>query len=127
MKTAIGAPLQLAEGRSFPIARAVVANGFVFTAGQLALDPSGALVAGGFEAQARQALDNLRAVLEEAGSSLDLVVKVTGWLTHPDDFAAWNRIYAAYFDRDPPARTMVVGALLLPGARIEVEAIALLP
>ncbi|MEQ8347375.1 MAG: RidA family protein [Sneathiellaceae bacterium] len=127
MKTSIGAPLELADGRRFPIARAVVANGFIFTAGQLGLNAAGALVAGGIEAQTRQALTNLGAVLVEAGGSFADVVKITGWLTDPQHFAAYNAIYAEFFAQDPPARTMVASGLLLPGALVEIEAIATHP
>jgi 2-iminobutanoate/2-iminopropanoate deaminase len=103
-------------------------NGLVFTAGQVAIDPAThKLIEGGIEEQTRQVLENLKAVLEAAGSSLGSVVKTTVFLTYMGNFAAMNAIYARYFDADPPpARsTIQVGDLPL-GAMIEIECIAAL-
>ena len=118
-----GAPRPFAGA---PYNQAVKANGLVFCAGQVGLDPeSGALVEGGIEEQAHRALQNLKAVLEGAGSSLDQIVKTTVFVTDLGEFAAMNEVYAQYFTSDPPARSTVQVAALPAGARVEIEAIAL--
>jgi 2-iminobutanoate/2-iminopropanoate deaminase len=110
-----------------PYSQAVVANGLVYTAGQLGLDPqTRALVAGGVEAQTKQALTNLRSVLEAAGSGMDRVVKTTVFLKDMDDFAAMNAVYASFFAADPPARSAVQVARLPLDGLVEIEAVALL-
>ncbi|MCA9494876.1 MAG: RidA family protein [Myxococcales bacterium] len=107
-----------------PYSQAIVANGFVFSSGQIALDPvSGELVGGGVEAEARKALQNLRAVLEAAGSSMDRVVKCTVFLVDMADFAAVNAVYAEAFGDHRPARSTVAVAGLPKGVRVEVEAV----
>jgi 2-iminobutanoate/2-iminopropanoate deaminase len=111
-----------------PYSQAVVANGFVFCSGQIALDPAtGELIEGDIAAQTERAIQNLRAVLEAAGSSLAHVVKTTVFLQDMADFAAMNAVYAQFFSENPPARS-TIGNLALPrGARFEIEAIAVLP
>jgi 2-iminobutanoate/2-iminopropanoate deaminase len=110
-----------------PYSQAVVANGFVFCAGQIGSDPAtGELVAGGVREQAEQALKNLTAVLEAAGSDADHVVKTTVFLADMNDFAAMNEIYARRFKTDPPARSTIQAARLPRGALIEIEAVAVL-
>jgi 2-iminobutanoate/2-iminopropanoate deaminase len=109
-----------------PYSQAIRAGDLVFTAGQLGLDPpTGRLVEGGVDAQARQALTNLKAVLEAAGSSLERVVKVTVFLQDINDFKAVNGVYAQFFTQDPPARSAVQVAALPLGGLVEIEAIAL--
>jgi 2-iminobutanoate/2-iminopropanoate deaminase len=109
-----------------PYSQAVESRGVVFASGQIPLDPStGALVAGGIEAQTGQALDNLRAVLEAAECSLADVARTTVYLTDLDDFDAVNAVYARYFGDRPPARVCVQVCRLPRGARIEIDAIAL--
>jgi 2-iminobutanoate/2-iminopropanoate deaminase len=109
-----------------PYSQGIRAGNLVFTAGQLGMDPaSGELVAGGVEAQARQALTNLQAVLEAAGSSLDQALKVTVFLDDINDFAAVNGVYAEFFTQEPPARSAVQVAALPLGGLVEIEAIAL--
>ena len=109
-----------------PYSQGIHAGDLVFTAGQLGMDPSmGKLVAGGVEAQARQALTNLQAVLEAAGSSLDRVLKVTVFMQDMNDFKAVNGVYAQFFTHDPPARSAVQVAALPLGGLVEIEAIAL--
>lgn len=109
-----------------PYSQAIVANGFVFTAGQVALIPGeGKLVDGGIQEQTRQALSNLKAVLEAAGSSLGQVVKTTVFLQDMNDFAAMNGVYAEFFGENPPARSAVQVAKLPLGSLVEVEAVAL--
>jgi 2-iminobutanoate/2-iminopropanoate deaminase len=111
-----------------PYSVAIKAGPFVFTSGQLGLDPaSGALVDGGVEAETRQALTNLRHVLEAAGSSLSLVVKTTVFLRDINDFARMNAIYGEFFTQDPPARSAVQVAALPKGGAVEIEAVAHLP
>lgn len=108
-----------------PYSQAVKANGFVFTAGQLPLTPdTGTIVPGGIQAETQQALLNLKAVLEAAGSSPARVVKTTVFLKDMNDFPAMNQVYAKFFAENPPARsTIQVG--LPKGALVEIEAIAL--
>lgn len=97
----------------------------VYTAGQLGMDPeSGDLVAGGIEAETRQALTNLKNVLEAAGSSLDHVLKTTVFLRDINDFAAMNGVYAEFFTQDFPARSAVQVAALPKGGAVEIEAVA---
>lgn len=109
-----------------PYSQAVCAGGFVFTAGQIPLDPAtGQLVAGGIEAETERVLENLKAVLEAAGSSLERVVKTTVFLRDMNDFPAMNQVYARYWEGEPPARS-TVQAVLPKGARVEIEAIAIL-
>ena len=108
-----------------PYSQAVVAGDFVFTAGQIGLDPAtGVLVSGGVEAQAHRALTNLRAVLDAAGSGLDLAVKTTVFVADMADYKAINAIYAQYFTEPFPARSAVEAAALPAGALVEIEAVA---
>jgi len=111
-----------------PYSQAIVAAGanLVFTAGQIPLDPAtGKLVGGAIEDQTRQVLDNLRAVLEAAGSGLDRVVKVTVFMVDLSLFARMNAVYATAFPSDPPARSAVGVAALPLGAQVEMECVAL--
>jgi 2-iminobutanoate/2-iminopropanoate deaminase len=108
-----------------PYSQAIRAAGCVFVSGQIPLDPrTGALVEGGIEEQAAQALANLRAVLEAAGSGLDRVVRATVFLTDLGEFEAVNRVYARHFPARPPARVCVEVSGLPKGARVEIDAIA---
>jgi 2-iminobutanoate/2-iminopropanoate deaminase len=108
-----------------PYSQAVRANGFLFTAGQVALDPDkGELVAGGIQEQTTRALDNLRAILTAAGSDFSHVVKTTVFLVDMADFTAMNEIYARAFGEHRPARSTVAVAGLPRGARVEIEVIA---
>ena len=110
-----------------PYSVAVKAGGFVYTAGQLGLDPAtGEFVEGGIEAETHQALTNLKYVLEEAGSSLDQVVKTTVFLKDMNDFAAMNGVYGEYFRSEFPARSAVQAARLPKDGLVEIEAVALL-
>jgi 2-iminobutanoate/2-iminopropanoate deaminase len=109
-----------------PYAQAIKANGFIYTAGQIALDPqTGNLIEGGVTAQTRQVLENLKAVLEAAGSSFDQVVKATVFLRHMSEFPAMNEVYAEYLGNAKPARATVGVAELPRGALIEIDLIAL--
>jgi 2-iminobutanoate/2-iminopropanoate deaminase len=109
-----------------PYNQAIRAAGLVFCAGQVGLEPaSGTLVPGGVQAQTQRAMENLRAVLEAAGSTLDQVVKTTVFVADLADFATVNEVYATFFRELPPARSTVQVAGLPAGALVEIEAIAL--
>jgi len=110
-----------------PYSQGVKVGQFVFTAGQVAIDPAaGKIVAQDVAGQTEQVMRNLREVLREAGSDLDKVVKTTVFLQSMGDFGAMNEVYGGYFGDHPPARSTVeVGGLPL-GALVEIEAIALL-
>jgi 2-iminobutanoate/2-iminopropanoate deaminase len=109
-----------------PYSQAIKANGFVFVSGQLSLRPGEKeLVPGDIKAQTQQVFVNLRAILEEAGTSLDRLVKTTVFLQNLDDFGGMNEIYAAEVGTTPPARSTVEVARLPSGALVEIEAIAL--
>jgi 2-iminobutanoate/2-iminopropanoate deaminase len=109
-----------------PYSQGIQTGSFIFTAGQLGLDPeTGEIVPGGIEAETRRVLQNLSGVLEAAGSSLDQVVKTTVFLRDMGDFTQMNSVYAGFFSGSFPARTTVQAAALPKGAAIEIEAIAL--
>ena len=109
-----------------PYSQAIKAGGFVFATGQIPIDPqTGQFVAGGIAEQTRQVLQNLGAVLEAAGSSLDLVVKTTVFLADMKEFSGMNEVYATFFSSPPPARATVAAAGLPRDARVEIEAVAL--
>ena len=110
-----------------PYSAGVKAGGFVFTAGQLGINPeNGEFVAGGIEAQTHKALENLAAVLEAAGTSLKNVVKTTVFLYDMNDFGAMNGVYGQFFTENFPARSAVQAARLPKDGLVEIEAIALL-
>ncbi|HEX2906712.1 MAG TPA: RidA family protein [Phototrophicaceae bacterium] len=109
-----------------PYSQGIIANGFVYTSGQAALIPgTKTLAEGGIKEQTRQTLENLKAILETAGSSLDKVVKSTVFLKDMNDFAAMNEVYASYFGTVPPARSTVQVARLPMDALVEIEMVAL--
>jgi len=108
-----------------PYSQAVGIGGLLFTSGQIPLLPDGSLVEGDVEAQTRQVLANLAAVLEAGGSSLDQVVKCTVFLADMNDFAAVNAVYAEAFTSEPPARSAVEVARLPRDVMVEIEAVAL--
>jgi 2-iminobutanoate/2-iminopropanoate deaminase len=108
-----------------PYSQAVRSGGFVFTSGQIPLDPAtGQLVAGTIEDQTHRVIANLQAVLAAAGTTLGHVVKTTIFLTNLGDFAKVNAVYASYFTVEPPARSTVQVAALPLGASVEIEVIA---
>ena len=110
-----------------PYSQAIVHGGLVYTAGQVALDPATMeLVAGGVSEQADRALTNLTAVLAEAGSGLDRVMKTTVYLVDMADFGAMNEVYARHFGSHRPARSTVAVAGLPKGARVEIDVIAVI-
>jgi 2-iminobutanoate/2-iminopropanoate deaminase len=119
---------RLAPAAVGPYAQANVAGGFVFTAGQIGLDPiSGKLVEGGVAAQTAQALSNIRAILAAAGCGFEDIVKVTLYLADLGDFAAANEVYAASFVEPYPARAAAGVSALPAGALVEIDAVAALP
>ena len=108
-----------------PLSQAIKAGGWVFASGQLGMDPrTGRLAEGGIKAETRQVCENLKAVLEAAGSSLAEVVKVTIYMADLGELLAMNEVFSGYFRTDPPARTTFQAAGLVTGARVEIEAIA---
>lgn len=111
-----------------PYSVGVTTGTLVFTAGQLPIDvATGKIVEGGIQAQTRQALINLQAVIEAAGSSLDQVIKTTVFLQDMGEFALMNEVYASFFTSNYPARSAVQVAALPLNAAVEIEAVALLP
>jgi 2-iminobutanoate/2-iminopropanoate deaminase len=107
--------------------QAVKAGGFLFVSGQVPLNPrTGKPVEGGIEAQTRQTLENLKAIVEAAGSSLEKTVKVTIFLKSMGDFKKMNDVYCTYFRKNPPARSAVQAQLAMPELLIEIDAITCL-
>lgn len=108
-----------------PIANAARVGNLVFVSGTVGFRPDGSVAAGGFPAQMRQTMDNLAAVLEAAGSSLDRLVKVNVILTAMENFGAMNEIYRTYFrDGEYPPRTTIEARLARPDLLVEIEAVA---
>lgn len=107
-----------------PYSQAIEANGFVFASGQIPVNPATGEIPEGIEAQAKQAIGNLVALLEAAGTSVENTVKTSVFIKNMDDFAVVNEIYASYFKADCPARSCVEVARLPKGVLIEIEAIA---
>ena len=111
-----------------PYSQAIVANGFVYTAGQIPLDPATMELVGGDDvaAQTERVLQNLRAILEQAGTSLSSVVKTTVFLRDMGDFAAMNDVYGRHFGDHRPARSTVAAAGLPRNVKVEIEAVAVI-
>jgi 2-iminobutanoate/2-iminopropanoate deaminase len=108
-----------------PYEQALKLDGWVFTSGQIPLDPkSGAMVEGGIGAQTRQVLENLRAVLEAAGTSMSRVIRATVYMTNLGDFQKMNEVFAEYFPKDKPVRSTVGVASLPRGSMVEIDLIA---
>lgn len=108
-----------------PLSQAIRAGDWVFASGQLGMDPkTGRLIEGGITAETRQVCENLKAVLEAGGSSLEKVAKVTIYMADLAELMAMNAVFGEYFPQDPPARTTFQAAGLVAGARVEIEAIA---
>ena len=108
-----------------PYSQAIEAGGFVFVSGQIPLIPAtGELVEGSVEVQTARVLENLKAILEAAGSSLENVVKTTVYITNMDDFTKVNGIYGQYFQENPPTRVCVEVSKLPKGALVEIDVIA---
>jgi len=125
-KTVVRTEAAPAPFQGAPYSQAIRSGGFVFVSGQLALKPGAKELNGGsIEEQTEQVLANLRAILEEAGSGLDKLVKTTVFLQNLDDFAGMNEVYSKHVGDTPPARSTVEVAKLPSGALVEIEAIAL--
>jgi 2-iminobutanoate/2-iminopropanoate deaminase len=126
-KTVVRTEAAPAPFQGAPYSQAIVANGFVFVSGQLALRPGDKELTGGsIEEQTEQVIANLRAILEAAGSGLDRLVKTTVFLQNLGDFQGMNGVYAAHVGDNPPARSTVEVAKLPSGALVEIEAVALI-
>ena len=108
-----------------PYSQAIVANGMVFTSGQIALTPQGVMLEDDVALQTKQVLKNLNAVLKEAGSSLDNVIKTTIFIDNMDDFATINEIYEDAFGKHKPARSTVAVKTLPKNALVEIDAVAM--
>ncbi len=108
-----------------PYSQAIEAGGFIFVSGQIPLIPAtGEMVDGSIEVQTARVLENLKAILAAAGSSMDAVVKTTVYITNMDDFAKVNGIYGRYFEANPPARVCVEVSKLPKNALVEIDVIA---
>ena len=108
-----------------PYSQAIQAGDFLYVSGQIPVDPAtGEVVEGGVEAQARQSLENVKAVLEAAGYGMQDVVKTTVFAADMGDFATVNGIYAQYFEKDPPARSFVAVKALPRAVLVEIEVVA---
>jgi|APHig6443717817_1056837.scaffolds.fasta_scaffold413837_1 2-iminobutanoate/2-iminopropanoate deaminase len=109
-----------------PYSLGIISHDLIFTSGQAGLSPqTGELVSGGIEAETRQTIENLAAILKAAGSSLEKVIKTTVYLKSMTDFAAMNAVYAEYFGEESPARTTIQAAALPKNAMVEIDAIAI--
>ena len=125
-KTVVRTEKAPAPFQGAPYSQAIRANGLVFVAGQLGFEPGQTEVVGpGIKAQTEQTIDNLEAILTEAGSSLDRIVKTTVFLASLDDFQGMNEVYAGRIGDTPPARSTIEVGALPSGALVEIEAIAL--
>ena len=111
-----------------PYSAGIRAGNFIFTAGQVGIDPqTGQMVSGGIEEQTRRVLTNVKNILAAAGTSMDQVVKTTVFMADMNEFAKMNAIYAEFFPSNPPARSTFGVAALPMNARVEIEVVALLP
>lgn len=110
-----------------PYSQAVRVGNLLFTSGQVALTPDGAMVEGDVRAQTAQVMANLKAVLEAAGTGFEHVVKSTCFLRDMNDFAAFNEVYGGFFLGDPPARSTIQVVRLPKDAAVEIELVALVP
>jgi reactive intermediate/imine deaminase len=111
-----------AGGQALPFARAVEANGWLHVSGQVAME-KGEIVGGGIISESRRAIENMIAILHEAGYTVDDVVRVGVWLDDPRDFWSFNGVYAEYFGKNPPARACVQSRMMVD-CKVEVDCIA---
>jgi 2-iminobutanoate/2-iminopropanoate deaminase len=124
VKRPIGKAIRLPDGSLAPLSAAYVGAGLLFTSGQLAFDDKGQLCTGDITEQTRLCLENIRRLLEAESLSVQNIIKVTVWLTDTADFGGFNAAYSEFFGDHRPARSTVRSDLMLPGARVEIEAIA---
>lgn len=111
-----------------PLSQAVRANGFVFVSGMVSRDPAtGQVVGSAITEQAERMLENVKAVLQAAGTTLDHAVRATCYLKRKEDFPAFNEVYRRYFPKDPPARALLQVDFVLPGVLCEIEVTAIMP
>jgi len=122
----LGRPAARPDRQARPFSPAVRAGDFIYVSGQVPADANGEIVAGGIEAQTRQVMDNLAAVLALAGAGFDDVCKSTVWLQDARDFGAFNRVYMGYFKNGKPARS-TTEARLMVDAKVEIDVIAYKP
>ena len=114
------------EKSSAPLSPGIKAGGFIYVSGQVPVDPqTGEIVTGGIKEQTRQTLENIKAVLEAGGSSMDKVVKCTVFLTDISEFSQMNEVYSSCFPQDPPARSTVEVSKLAIDIKVEIEAVAI--
>jgi 2-iminobutanoate/2-iminopropanoate deaminase len=126
VKSAVRTENAPAPFQGAPYSQAIKAGGYVFVSGQLGLRPGETELVGGVAEQTEQVFRNLEAILEEAGSGLERLVKTTVFLTDLGDFQAMNEVYARHAGSTPPARSTVEVSALPSGAAVEIEAVALL-
>ncbi|HEY4069860.1 MAG TPA: RidA family protein [Burkholderiaceae bacterium] len=122
----LGAPPLASDRQARPFSPAVRAGDFIYVSGQVPADANGEIINGGIEAQTRQVMENLTAVLALAGASFDDVCKSTVWLQDARDFGAFNRIYMSYFKNGKPARS-TTEARLMVDAKVEIDVVAYKP
>ena len=122
----LGTPPVASDRQARPFSPAVRAGDFIFVSGQVPADAAGEIVAGGIEAQTRQVMENLKAVLALAGATFDDVCKSTCWLQDARDFGAFNRVYMGYFGNGRPARS-TTEARLMVDAKVEIDVVAYKP
>ncbi|MDJ8949359.1 MAG: RidA family protein [Clostridium perfringens] len=115
-----------APGAIGPYSQGIKIGDFVYTSGQIPLNPETGVMAGSIEEQTAQSLENVKAILEAAGTSMDKVIKTTVFLSDMNDFVRMNEVYATYFTENKPARSAVEVAKLPKDAKIEIEVIATL-
>lgn len=108
-----------------PYSQAIVAGDFIFTAGQVPIDPQTGKVVDGIEAQTKQSMENIKAILQAAGSGLDKIVKTTIFVNNLNDFTKINQVYGSFFSDVPPARSTIQVARLPLDVGVEIEAVAL--
>lgn len=123
-KGPIGNDIKLPNGSVAPLSAAYRGGGLLFTSGQLAFDENGQLCTGDVAEQTRLCLESIRRLLAAEGLGVEDIIKVTIWLTEVADFAGFNTAYTDFFGDHRPARSTVRSDLMLPGAKVEIEAIA---
>lgn len=126
MRKVVGEPVTH-KGKKFPLCDAVIANELIFVSGQIAVNADGALVGTTIEEQSRQVIKNVERVLQEAGAALANIVKTTVWVTEKENFPGFNNVYSEFFMATTPARATVRADLMLPGALVEMDAVAVMP
>src|SRR5579862_8324377 len=107
-KIIVGGATRNSDGTMLPLSKVVRAGDFIFVSGQVPIDNSGKVVAGGIKPQTEQVLENIRSLLDAAGASLEDIVKTTVWLVDRKDFKDFNEVYGSFFSNRPPARVTVV-------------------